>query len=404
MQKDEVAGVLREMADLLEITDANKFEYLAFRNAAAGLEDWAGDLKSAVATSSVTEIPSVGKGIASVISELVETGRSDERDRIRGLVPEALPRLLRFRGLGPKRVRTLWKDLGVESPDDLECAAREGRVLELKGFGPKMVEKILDSARYFRDNNRPGKPAPDLNAVPAARHSDGKIFAGMSGFSYPKWKGSFYPADARTGDLLQHYARKLATVEINNTFYRFPTEPVVDQWKTQTPEDFQFALKAHRRVTHQMKLSPGTGVRIQEFVQRCSVLGSRLGCILFQLPPDFERDDSRLATLLDSLPDGPRFAVEFRHSSWAADDVHRRLRDHNVACVSGDADSAPSQKFVTADFIYVRLRKPKYSPKELNDWGDWFTAQSAENRDVLAYLKHDETGDAPNEVANRWSP
>ena len=274
MQKNEVVTALKEMADLLEITDANRFEYMAFRNGAQGLDEWDGELGDEIELSQVTQIPSIGKGIAQVVIDLVTTGESAALDEVRSKVPDELPKLLRFRGLGPKRVRTLWRELDIESPDDLETAIQAGRVQELKGFGAKTVQTMLDSLEYFR-SAAPAKPAPQLDQIPQAIRSTGKKFAGTSGYSYPQWKGSFYPTKAKTDDLLEHYANKLATVEINNTFYRFPSEKVVEQWKTQTPDDFQFALKAHRRVTHQMRLSPATAIRIQEFVDRCSVLGSR---------------------------------------------------------------------------------------------------------------------------------
>ena len=132
------------------------------------------------------------------------------------------------------------------------------------------------------------------------------------------------------------------------------------------------------------------------------MLGSRLGCILFQLPPDFERDDDRLENLLGSLPDGPRFAVEFRHESWLHDDVMARLKQKNIACVAGDSGADPQLKIATADFVYVRLRKPAYSAGELDQWNLWFNEMRKQKRDVLVYLKHDETGDAPNAIAERW--
>ncbi len=400
MQKDEVISVLREMADLLEITDANKFEIMALRNGAQGLEDWLGDLAKATSDATLTEIPSVGKGISQVVADLVNSGTSEELNRVRGLVPEQLPLLLRFRGLGPKRVRALWQELNIESTDDLKRAADEGRVQSLRGFGAKTVEKILSSLDYFQ--NAPARTAAStstkIDALPKAEAATGKILAGTSGYSFPQWKGSFYPADARTDDLLQHYANRLATVEINNTFYRFPSQKVVEQWKTQTPDNFQFALKAHRRITHQLRLGPSAKERILEFVERCGQLGNRLGCILFQLPPDFARDDSRLDMLLDALPSGPRYAIEFRHNSWFDDEVESKLRKQNIACVSGDAENEPPRKVVTADFIYARLRKGAYTESELAEWNGWFTKQQADHRDVLVYLKHDEAGVAPQSL------
>ncbi|MEM7457665.1 MAG: DUF72 domain-containing protein [Planctomycetota bacterium] len=403
MNKEDIVRSLREMADLLEITDANRFEYTAIRSGADAIENWTGDLSEAAAEGTLTGIPSVGKGIAATVTDLVLNGRSDQLDEVRGRVPEELPLLLRFRGLGPKRVRALWQELDIESPSDLETAIREERVQTLKGFGAKTVEKMLASIEYFRNNPPTEKAAPELAAVPVAISSSGRIFAGTSGYSYPQWKGSFYPEESKTGELLSHYSNRLNTVEINNTFYRFPSEKVVEQWMTRTPEDFQFAFKVHRRVTHQMKLSAATRKRIHEFVERCSVLGSRLGCILFQLPPDFERDDQRLDNLLSSLPSGPRFAVEFRHQSWFTDEVANRLTEHNVACFAGDSESDPPLKIATADFIYARLRKPHYSSDELDKWNSWFDQMRSDKRDVLVYLKHDETGDAPRAIVDRWT-
>ena len=405
MNKDEVVATLREIADLLEITNADQFEFAAYRKAADALTEWSGNLASAVAEQKLVDIPAVGKKTAKVIGDLVQTETSPELERVRGLVPKELPKLLRFRGLGPKRVRTLWKELEIESPDDLEQAIDEGRVAKLKGFGAKTIESMKASIEYFRTGTPtvPPKPRNSPENIPQAIASTGAIFAGTSGYSYPKWKGSFFPDDAKSTNFLRHYANQLKTVEINNTFYRFPSEKVVDQWKTQTSVGFQFALKAHRRVTHQMRLSESTIVRIQEFVARCSVLESRLGCILFQLPPDFARDDERLGYLLQAIPPGPRYAVEFRHVSWLVDEVLGRLQEKNVACVSGDSETQEPQHFATADFVYVRLRKPSYTKVELDTWQGWFNKQQAAKRDVLVYLKHDETGDAPTTVKRRWN-
>ncbi len=402
MRRDDVIATLREMADLLEITEANSFEVMAYRNGAQGLDDWSGDLDRAVAESKLTEIPSIGKGLSQVITDLVQTGASDELTRVRSSVPESLPLLLRVRGLGPKRVRALWQELGVESPDDLRRAADAGRVQSLRGFGAKTVERIVASLDYLAKPSRKVASEPGSNSMPQAPASSGRIWAGMSGYSYAQWKGSFYPEDARNDDLLQHYSKRLATVEINNTFYRFPSEKVIDQWKSQTTQDFHFSIKAHRRITHQMRLSESARDRIVEFVERCGQLDHHLGCILFQLPPDLARDDARLDLLLECLPQGPRFAVEFRHESWFAEQVFDKLRQHNIACVSGDAENEAARQETTADFIYVRLRRSRYSDGELDDWNEWFQAQQSEGRDVLAYLKHDDTGAAPTAVATRW--
>lgn len=405
MEKADVVAVLREMGDLLEITDAGTFEVMAYRNGAQALEDWFGDLHQAVAEQSLRDIPSVGKGLSQIISDLVRSGSSAELDRVRGLVPQELPALLRVRGLGPKRVRALWRELGIEGPADLRRAADEGRVQSLRGFGAKTVERILSGLDYVEKAQQPArKPDAASGPMPKAPKASGRIWAGTSGYSYPQWKGSFYPDDAAAADFLELYARRLPTVEINNTFYRFPSEKVIDAWKAQTPAHFRFAVKAHRRITHLARLSPAAGDQIVEFVARCGQLGSRLACILFQLPPDFARNDSRLETFLAALPPGPRYAVEFRHESWFADEVQEKLRRRNVACVSGDADDQAPRRLVTADFIYTRLRRGSYSDSELAAWDAWFRAQAAEKRDVLAYLKHDDAGIAPDVVVARFSP
>jgi uncharacterized protein YecE (DUF72 family) len=405
MQKNDVIAALREMADLLEITDASWFEVMAYRNGAQALEDWFGDLDQAVADATLTEIGSIGKGLSRAIADLVRSGSCDELERVRSLVPRQLPALLRVRGLGPKRVRALWKELGIENPDDLRRAAAEGRVQALRGFGAKTVENILASLDYLRGaGDRPAKmPETPTSARPRAPTAATRIWVGTSGYSFSQWKGGFYPDDARPADFLELYAKRLPTVEINNTFYRFPSEKVIEDWKQRTPAGFRFALKANRRLTHFMRLGPSSRGPIVEFVERCAQLGPKLGCILFQLPPDFARDDARLETLLGSLRPQTRYAVEFRHQSWRVDEVQQMLRQHNVACVSGDAEGQSPQRWVTADFVYARLRRVNYTQDELSAWDEWFQAQTAEKREVLVYLKHDEEGAAPNIAAARWA-
>jgi uncharacterized protein YecE (DUF72 family) len=404
MDKTQVIERLLEMADLLEITDANVFEMMAHRNAARSLEDWWGDLEEAVQRGTLTEIPAIGKGLARVVTDLVTTESSAELERLRGLVPPELTRLLRVRGLGPKRVRMLWRELGVESPAQLKVAAESGQVQTLRGFGPKLVQQILTSLPRL-DEKPASRPAPATEATTRrlpAPTGQSRLWVGTSGYSYPLWKGTFYPADARTEDLLQLYAERLSTVEINNTFYRFPSQRVIQQWNAQTPDHFRFAIKAHRRFTHLLRLGEAAHEGIVEFVQRCVELRDKLGCILFQLPPNLARDDARLSSLFAALPAGPRYALEFRHASWLDDAVLDRLRAHNVACVSGDADDEEARRFATADFVYVRLHRTSYTDDQLDQWQQWFDAQRAEQRDVLAYLKHDETGGTPLVVLNRW--
>lgn len=407
MKQAEIVTALKEMADLLEVAEANSFEVAAYRKGSQALDEWDGDLDAAVESGVVASIPAIGKGIAKVISDLVRNDASEELDRIRSLVPEGLPRVLRVRGLGPKRVKTLWKEVGVESIDDLKKAAESGEITKVKGFGAKTVERILASLEYL---DRPVKQTDQSNertasdvSVPQAPASSGRILAGMSGYSYPEWKGSFYAEDAKTKDLLERYSARLSTVEINNSFHRFPTEKVLQQWSDQTPERFRFSLKAHSRITHKLRLKPESVRTILDFVERVGTLGSKLGCVLFQFPPDFRRDDERLERLLSSLPKGARYATEFRHSSWLDEAVFKRLKSENVAIVCGESNGKDALREITADFAYVRMRRDQYSKSELDDWQTWLAEQTQAKRDVFAYFKHDDTGAAPMEVARRWA-
>jgi uncharacterized protein YecE (DUF72 family) len=224
--------------------------------------------------------------------------------------------------------------------------------------------------------------------------SAGKIYAGTSGYSYPEWKGSFYPQKLPQKKFLEFYAGKFSTVEINNTFYRFPKTSLLEGWREGTPEGFSFAVKANQGITHKGRLQDVEELT-RDFVERCRLLEDKLGPILFQLPPYFKRDDERLADFLDHLDPRLRYAFEFRHESWFDDEVFTLLSDSGAAlCVSeGDALEAP--RIATGRFAYARLRKGEYNDQELAGWHDWMVEQTAAGRDVFAYLKHDEAGASP---------
>lgn len=160
-------------------------------------------------------------------------------------------------------------------------------------------------------------------------------------------------------------------------------------------------MKANRRITHLGALR-GVEQVTRDFVERCGALGTKLGPILFGLPPKSHRDDDLLTTFLDSLPTGRRYAFEFRDPSWFADAVLDLLRRSNVAlCVAESEELSPPRE-ATADFVYLRLRKPAYADRELEDWLKWLSAQARTGRDAFVYTKHDETG-AGAEIASRLS-
>jgi DNA polymerase (family 10) len=143
MDASNIARVLREMAILLEIKGANPFEIMAYRNGADHIEEWSGDLVAGARDGTLTEIPGIGKGLAHVIGDLVRTGRSDEHRQLREEFPPGLPDVILVPGLGPKRVRTLYEELAIGSLEDLEAAAKAGRIRTLRGFGKKTEEGIL---------------------------------------------------------------------------------------------------------------------------------------------------------------------------------------------------------------------------------------------------------------------
>jgi uncharacterized protein YecE (DUF72 family) len=183
-------------------------------------------------------------------------------------------------------------------------------------------------------------------------------------------------------------------VEINNTFYRFPSESMLTGWRETTPAGFTFAIKATQSITHKARLKDVEPLA-RDFVTRCGFLADKLGPILFQLPPNLKRDDERLAAFLAGLPNGPRYALEFRHTSWFDDAVTARLADAGVALCVSEGEKIDPPRVATAPFCYVRLRKEGYTDAELTTWRGWIDARLAEGRDVFAYLKHDETGESP---------
>ena len=154
MDKSEVVRILEEMASILEIAEANRFEVLAYRNGAQNLADWEGDLGAAVSDGSLREIHGIGKRLARVISDLVLQGRSEEHDRLRGLYPDTLLDLLAVSGLGPKTIRMLYEQLGVDGLDGLEAAAKEQKIRNLKGFGARSEERILARVERARRHGR----------------------------------------------------------------------------------------------------------------------------------------------------------------------------------------------------------------------------------------------------------
>jgi uncharacterized protein YecE (DUF72 family) len=220
-----------------------------------------------------------------------------------------------------------------------------------------------------------------------------RLYAGTSGFSYPEWRGDFYPPDLRSEEMLAFYGRAFRTVELNNTFYRFPRAEHVAQWRQATPPGFRFAVKVNRVITHIQRLRDVAElVRVQ--LERVAPLEDRRGPLLFQLPPSVRRDVPLLRDFLAGVP--PVLAtIEFRHASWHTDEVYAVLDEHRVALAIMESDGdEPVLEFV-GPFAYLRLHRSGYPAEALDAWAARVREQLAHERDVYAYFTHEEGAPAP---------
>jgi uncharacterized protein YecE (DUF72 family) len=239
-------------------------------------------------------------------------------------------------------------------------------------------------------------------ATAADREADPvRLVVGTSGYSYKEWKGSFYPEELPAKQMLSYYSTRLPAVEINNTFYRLPRETVLEGWAATTEDRFLFSIKASRRITHFRRLR-GVEELVQYLLDTVQVLGAKLGPLLFQLPPNFKRDDETLGGFLDLLPPRCRAAFEFRHDSWFDDEVYRVLSGHgNASLVASDRSGVEAPPVVaTADWGYLRLRRTNYRVADLKPWAARVREQPWQ--DAFVFFKHEETAGGP-ELAQRFA-
>ncbi len=227
-----------------------------------------------------------------------------------------------------------------------------------------------------------------------------RVAVGTSGYAYKEWKGSFYPAELRPDGFLAFYASRLSTVEINNTFYRMPTEKLLLQWAAQVPESFTFVLKASQAMTHRKRLKD-CAEEVGYFLRTANVLGPRLGPTLFQLPPNLRKDLPRLREFLALVPMTWRAAFEFRHASWFDEEVYAALRERNAALVAADTDPEERELAVplvpTADWGYLRLRRKDYDEAALRAWAA--RVRAAPWTDACVFFKHEDEGAGPRLAA-----
>jgi len=226
-----------------------------------------------------------------------------------------------------------------------------------------------------------------------------KVIAGTSGFSFKEWIGSFYPNDLPADAMLAFYAERFPTVEINNTFYRLPKTALLAEWASQVPASFTFAIKASQRITHHARLKPECAGPLAFLLETTAALGSQLGPILFQLPPNLKKDTERLRSFLALLPDDRKFTIEFRHPTWFDDDVLGMLRARHIALCITEQPEFASPVIATASWGYVRLHRLDYTETELAEWATRLAGQPW--TESYVYFKHDEgTGSGPPAVAS----
>jgi len=224
-----------------------------------------------------------------------------------------------------------------------------------------------------------------------------RLRTGTSGFSYKEWKGTFYPEDLPAKSFLSYYAEHFPTVEINNTFYRLPKRETLEKWADTVGEDFQFVLKASRRITHFKRLKEIDEV-LEYFLETATALGPHQGPFLFQLPPNFKCDLDRLGAFLELLPAERRAVMEFRHASWFDEPVYELLRAHGVALCGTDTGGEHDAPLIrTTDWGYLRLRRVEYGDEDLVEWCERIA--KADWSDVFVFFKHEDAGTGPRLAA-----
>jgi uncharacterized protein YecE (DUF72 family) len=224
----------------------------------------------------------------------------------------------------------------------------------------------------------------------------GRLYVGTSGFAYPAWAPTFYPAHARGDELLPFYASRLPACELNNTFYQQPSETKVRSWLAATPAEFRFAVKAQRGGSIRAIATDPAG-SVAWLTGPLRHFGERLGTVLYRVPQDVRRDDDRLAALLAAWPRELPLTMEFQDPGWHVDEVFRLLQEAGAALCATELDTsseAPTLR-VTAPHLYVRLRRTAYAPEDIDRWAARLAPFIDAGHDVYAIFRHDEGGLAP---------
>jgi uncharacterized protein YecE (DUF72 family) len=223
------------------------------------------------------------------------------------------------------------------------------------------------------------------------------IHIGTSGWHYDHWQGPFYPEHLANSDFLRYYQQEFQTVEINNSFYQLPKEKTLMDWRESVSGDFLFAVKASRSITHLKKLKD-TQEPVQRLLARIKLLEEKLGPVLFQLPPNFRFNATRLETFLQALPQDYRYTLEFRDPSWLNPETYRLLSEYQAAFCIYEFAGRCSPKEVTTDFVYIRLHGPggayqgSYDLTRLSEWARAISAWALQGKKVFCYFDNDQAG------------
>ncbi len=229
------------------------------------------------------------------------------------------------------------------------------------------------------------------------------IRIGTSGWYYRHWLGPFYPKNLAKKDFLSFYSQKFLTAEINNTFYKVPQKQTLLNWKNEVPAHFIFSAKASQYITHMKKLKDPQEP-VARFFSQIEALGEKLGPILFQLPPHWKINPSRLDFFLKSLPSQYKYVFEFRDPSWFHEDTYSILKEQGAAFCIYDFNRRLSPKEVTAEFIYIRLHGPdrpyqgQYDKKNLSGWAESISEWKKQGKDVFCYFDNDQLGYAAQDA------
>jgi len=231
----------------------------------------------------------------------------------------------------------------------------------------------------------------------------GALHIGTCGWHYKHWIGPFYPEGTRSTALLDHYAGRFSSAEINNSFYRLPSPETLRRWRAQTPPRFVFSCKASRFITHMKKLN-APEKSLPPFFDGMRALGDKLKVVVFQLPPRWRCNPERLQAFLAALPSGYRYAFEFRDESWFDSAVYDALTGSGAAFCIYDMGDKRSPEVVTGDFVYLRLHGPagayegSYSARRLARLAAKLEAWRQDGRDCFVYFDNDAGGQAPKDA------